>query len=36
VLKKREHRENIEIKIMADPKLVLNYIPYIERGGTKW
>jgi GTP-binding protein HflX len=36
VLKKREYRENIEIKIMADPKLVLNYTPYIERGGTKW
>jgi len=36
VLKKREHHENIEIKIMADPKLVLNYTPYIQRGGKKW
>jgi GTP-binding protein HflX len=36
VLKKRENRESIEIKIMADPKLVLNYTPFIERGGTKW
>ncbi|UCE39996.1 MAG: GTPase HflX [Candidatus Aminicenantes bacterium] len=36
VLKKRENRENIEIKIMADPKLVLNYTPYIKRGGAKW
>jgi GTP-binding protein HflX len=36
VLKKRENRENIEIKIMADPKLVLNYTPYIKRGGTNW
>lgn len=36
VLKKRETRENIEIKIMADPKLVLNYTPYIKRGGANW
>ena len=36
VLKKRENRENIEIKIMADSKLVLNYAPYIKRGGTNW
>jgi GTP-binding protein HflX len=36
VLKKREHRDNIEIKIMADPKLVLHYTPYIKRGGANW
>jgi len=36
MLKKRENRENIEIKIMADSKLVLNYTPYIKRGGTNW
>ena len=36
VLKKRENRENIEIKIMADPKLVLNFTPYIKRGGANW
>jgi GTP-binding protein HflX len=36
VLKKRENRENIELKIMADPKSVLEYLPYIERGGEKW
>ncbi len=36
VLKKRENRENIELKIMADPKLVLDFTPYIERGGEKW
>ena len=36
VLKKRANRENIEIKIMADPKLVLNYTPYIKKGGTNW
>jgi 50S ribosomal subunit-associated GTPase HflX len=36
VLKKRENRENIEIKIMAEPKLILNYTPYIMRGGINW
>ena len=36
VLKKRENRESIEIKIMADPKLILNYLPYIKRGGSNW
>jgi GTP-binding protein HflX len=36
VLKKRENRENIEIKIMAEPKRVLNYMPYIKKGGTNW
>jgi hypothetical protein len=36
VLKKRENREYIEIKIMADPKLMLHYTPYIQRGGAKW
>jgi GTP-binding protein HflX len=36
VLKKRENQENIEMKIMADPKLVLNYTPYIKRGGANW
>jgi hypothetical protein len=36
VLKKRANREDIEIKIMADPKLVLNYTPYIKKGGTNW
>jgi len=36
VLKKRENRENIEIKIMAEPRLVLDYTPYITRGGTNW
>jgi len=36
VLKKRESRDNIEIKIMADPKLVLNFTTYIKRGGRNW
>lgn len=36
VLKRRENREYIEIKIMADPKFALHYTPYIRRGGAKW
>jgi GTP-binding protein HflX len=36
VLKKREHQEYMEIKIMADPKMVLHYTPYIKRGGENW
>lgn len=36
VLKKRETLENIEIKIMAEPKLVINFASYIKRGGTNW
>jgi GTP-binding protein HflX len=36
VLKKRENLENIEMKIMADPERVLNFAPYIKRGGANW
>lgn len=36
VLKKRENRENVEVKIMAEPKWALNYAPYIKRGGSNW
>ncbi len=36
VLKKRENREMIEMKIMADPNLMPRYLPYIKRGGTNW
>ncbi len=36
VLKKRENRDNVEIKIMADPKLILNFMAYIKRGEANW
>ncbi len=36
VLKKRENPDNIEIKIMADPKKIINFALYIKRGGTNW
>ena len=36
VLKRKENLENIEVKLMAEPKRVLNYAPYIKRGGANW
>ena len=36
VLKKRENKDNLEIKIMADPELALNFMPYIKRGEENW
>jgi len=36
VLKRRENNEYHELKIMAEPKLMLGYLPYIKRGGVNW
>jgi GTP-binding protein HflX len=36
VLKKRENQDNVEIKIMADPKFMLNFMVYIKRGEANW
>jgi len=36
VLKRREHDDFHELKIMANPKHILNYLPYIKRGETTW
>lgn len=36
VLKKRENQDNVEIKIMADPKFILNFMAYIKRGEANW
>ncbi len=36
VLKKRENQDSFDIKIMADPKMVLKFTPYIERGEANW
>lgn len=36
VLKKRETQDNFYIKIMADPKSVLKFMPYIQRGEANW
>jgi GTP-binding protein HflX len=36
VLKKRENQDNFEIKIMAEPKTLLKFSPYIKRGEANW
>jgi len=36
VLKRRESREFYELKIMADPNSMLNFLPYIKRGEPNW
>ncbi len=36
VLKRRESRECFELKIMANPNLMLNFLPYIKRGELDW
>ncbi len=36
VLKKRENQDTYDIKIMADPKMVLRFTPYIKRGEENW
>jgi len=32
VLKRREGRDHIELEIVADPRSIINYLPYIKRG----
>ena len=36
VLKSRENGDSSEIKVMADPKFMLNYLPYIIQGEDNW
>ncbi len=36
VLKKRENGDCSEIKVMADPKFMLNYLPYLIQGEENW
>jgi GTP-binding protein HflX len=36
VLKRRESKNCFELKIMANPKHLLNYLPYIKRGEENW
>ncbi|MFQ6108775.1 MAG: GTPase HflX [Candidatus Aminicenantales bacterium] len=36
VLKRRERGDYFEIKIMAHPHLIMNYLPYIKRGDANW
>jgi GTP-binding protein HflX len=36
VLKRRENGDFLELKVMANPELVINYLPYLERGEENW
>jgi GTP-binding protein HflX len=36
VLKKREDGDYSEVKIMANPKFVVNYLPYLVQGEENW
>ncbi len=36
ILKKRENGDYSELKIMADPRSIVNYFPYIKKGGENW
>ncbi len=36
ILKKREDGDSFELKLMADPGLILKYLPYIKRGEKNW
>jgi len=36
VLKRREDSDYFELKIMADPNSIMDYLPYIKRGDTHW
>ncbi len=36
VLKRREDGDYFELKIMADPDSIINYLPYIKRGEANW
>jgi GTP-binding protein HflX len=36
ILKSREDEDFSEIKLMADPKFMINYLPYLTEGDEKW
>lgn len=36
VLKKRENRDYSEMKVMANPKFMINYLPYLAKGEENW
>ncbi len=36
VLKRRENGDFFELKIIADPESMINYLPYIKRGEKNW
>jgi GTP-binding protein HflX len=36
VLKKRDNEHFREFKVMADPSVIVHFLPYLERGGEPW
>ncbi len=36
ILKRREDGDYSELKIMADPRSIVNYLPYIKKGEENW
>jgi len=36
VLKKRENSDNFLLKILADPKKMMNFLPFIQKGEKNW
>jgi 50S ribosomal subunit-associated GTPase HflX len=36
VLKRRENRNDIELKVMAEPKAMVKFSSYILRGDAQW
>ncbi|UCE22356.1 MAG: GTPase HflX [Candidatus Aminicenantes bacterium] len=36
ILKRRENGDFSELKIMADPQKIINYLPYIKKGEENW
>ncbi|MCK4557260.1 MAG: hypothetical protein KAU47_07055, partial [Candidatus Aminicenantes bacterium] len=36
ILKRRENGDYSELKIMADPRSIVNYLPYIKKGEENW
>ena len=36
LMQKREYKDFFELKVLAEPQKMLNYLPYIKRGGANW
>jgi len=36
ILKRRERDGGLEFKIMADPTVIVSYLPFLEKGEDRW
>jgi GTP-binding protein HflX len=36
ILKKRERDDGVNFKIMADPAVIVSYLPFLEKGEDRW